>query len=482
IRAPILRRSRMWSLFALCVIGYGIWAAMQSQSMQSRPVLIPSRERLQGWKDVVEGCGLQVTESTAALSPQLTARAGQVEVRIAVAFGTGGQGTRIVVKAPVAQDFEKVRIHPQSIPYQSIPQVEEVQVADLDFHSTFCVEGPRPQVFALLDAATRQRLRRVNAAGRVEISPGQILAVVSGAVSVSDVLSSLLAIRERLGAPIDVRQSLVENVKRDPDSRVRLANLLLLLREFPGDPVTAEALRAACSDRLPEIRLRAAKMLGEAERREALLELAHNLEEDAWSAEAVSALNRELPVERAKAILDRAWTTGRFQTALACVEVLGRSGAAAVEPLADVLALHYAELATAAVRALEATGSPDAEPSLIQALQHHKADVRVATANALRRAGSAAAVLPLKEASERFPLDLELRRATRQAIAEIQSRVEGASPGQLSLAATEAGQLSLANDPAGQLSISDDNPGAAPGTASSPGAEWKNELSSEEAR
>ena len=50
-------------------------------------------------------------------------------------------------------------------------------------------------------------------------------------------------------------------------------------------------------------------------------------------------------------------------------------------------------------------------------------------------------------------LDLELRRAARQAIAEIQSRAEDASPGQLSLAGTEAGQLSLAHDPAGQLSL-----------------------------
>jgi hypothetical protein len=41
----------------------------------------------------------------------------------------------------------------------------------------------------------------------------------------------------------------------------------------------------------------------------------------------------------------------------------------------------------------------------------------------------------------------------REAVAEIQARLEGAAPGRLSLAATEAGQLSLATDPAGQLSI-----------------------------
>lgn len=179
----------------------------------------------------------------------------------------------------------------------------------------------------------------------MEISPGQSVAVVSGTASLSDVLPSLLAIRERLGAPIDVRRSLVENVKRDPEGGVRLQNLLLLLRELPRDPATVEALRAACSDRLPEIRLRAE-----------------------------------------------------------------------------------------------------------------------AAANALGRAGSTAAVLPLKEAAERFPLDLELRIATRQAIAKIQTRAKGASAGQLSLA-PDTGQLSLTDEPAGKLSLSGESPDATPVSA-----------------
>lgn len=438
----------MWNLFVLCLMGYGIWAAMRSGSTESAPVIVPSRERLEGWKNVVEWCGLQVEESTAALFPQLTARAEQVEVRIE-AVGSQGQDTKIVVKAPVARDFESVRIRPRS-------SFSGIQVGDSGFDHAFSAEGPELQVFALLDAGTRRRLLAVNAAGSVEISPGQIVAVVSGAVSLSDVLPALLAIGERLGAPIDVRRSLVENVKRDHEGGVRRESLLLLLRELPRDPATVEALRAACSDRLPEIRLRAAKELGDEASRKALLELAQNLEDDAWSAEAVSALGPDLPVERAKALVGRAWSTGRLRTALACLEVLGRSGAAAVEPLAEVLALQNVKLATAAARALEATGSPDAEPSLIQALQHPESDVREAAAKALGRAGSAAAVLPLKETAERFPLDLELRIATRQAIAKIQSRIQGGSPGQLSLAGSEEGQLSLAEDPAGRISLSGD--------------------------
>ena len=258
---------------------------------------------------------------------------------------------------------------------------------------------------------------------------------------------------------MDVPQRLAENARQDPEAGVRLQNLLLLIREFPGDPGTVEALRAACSDPSPEIRLRAAKELG-AEGRDVLLELAESLEDDAVSAEAVSPLGRELPFERTRAILDRALRRRRLQTARACLEALGRSGdAAAVDVLAKVMEQEQGELAAAAARALGATGSPAAEPPLILALQREQADLRVAAANALGRVGSAAAVLPLKEAAERSRLDRELRRATRQAIAEIQSRLQGASPGQLSLAGAEAGQLSLAEAEAGQLSLATDPAG-----------------------
>jgi hypothetical protein len=94
------------------------------------------------------------------------------------------------------------------------------------------------------------------------------------------------------------------------------------------------------------------------------------------------------------------------------------------------------------------------EPSLLKALQSEESDLRVAAAAALGRVGSVAAVQSLKESAERFWLDPGLRQAARQAIAEIQSRLPGASPGQLTLAGTaEAGKLSLAADPAGQLSL-----------------------------
>ena len=406
----------------------------------------PHRDRRQDWKDAVDRCGLRIAGDRAY---PLTARGGPVEVRIE----TFGQATRIVVEVPVVPAFEGVRIHPQSV-----PPAPEVKIGDPGFDDAFSIEGPALELFALLDADTRRRMRAVNAAGRLEISPGRIEAVIPSSEQAYDVLPSLLEIGKRLGTPVDFQRSLVENVERDSEGGVRLQNLLLLLREFPGSPSTLEALRAACSDRSPATRLRAARELG-AEGRDALLELAHSSVDDAVSAEALSSLDRELPFERTKALLENAWSTGRLKTALACVEMLGRGGAAAVGLLAEVLAQQNVELAAAAASSLEATGSPDAEPSLIQALQHEEAEVRVAAARALGHIGSVAAVLPLQEAAERSRLDLELRRATRQAIAEIHSRLQGASPGQLSLAGAEMGQLSLAQAEEGQLSLATDPAG-----------------------
>jgi hypothetical protein len=64
--------------------------------------------------------------------------------------------------------------------------------------------------------------------------------------------------------------------------------------------------------------------------------------------------------------------------------------------------------------------------------------------------------MPLREASDRRRQS-DFRRAASQAIAAIQGRLQGAAPGQLSLAGAEAGQVSLLaeDDLRGQVSLPD---------------------------
>ncbi|HWM90134.1 MAG TPA: HEAT repeat domain-containing protein [Thermoanaerobaculia bacterium] len=373
-----------------------------------------------------------------------------MEVRIST---SGDKKPQIVVEAPWPPELQSVSIRPESV-----VRPAELKIGDRRFDDIFLLGGPSNLLLALLDAETRRLLFHVSLDGKLDISRGELRLVQMPDEKVPYALPLLLDIGRRFAQPMDIPLRLAENAQ-DPVRGVRLQNLRILIREFPDHPATAEALRKACSDPRPEIRLLAAREVG-AEGRGIFLELAEGLEVDAVSAEAVSALDRELPFERTKFILDRALITGRLQTARACLAVLGRSGtAAAVDTLAEVLVKEGKGLAAAAAQVLGAIGSPAAEPSLILALQSERVDLRVAAANALRRVGSSAAVLPLKEAAERSWLNLEIRIATRQAIAEIQSRLQGASPGQLSLAQAEAGQLSLATDPAGQLSLQPTEPG-----------------------
>jgi HEAT repeat protein len=99
-------------------------------------------------------------------------------------------------------------------------------------------------------------------------------------------------------------------------------------------------------------------------------------------------------------------------------------------------------------------GSAAAEPSLIAALESESEEVRISSAAALARCGSSRSVLPLRHCASAHPLDGSLRRAARQAIAEIQARLTGASPGQLSLTEETTGQVSLVEeDQRGRLSL-----------------------------
>jgi HEAT repeat protein len=232
---------------------------------------------------------------------------------------------------------------------------------------------------------------------------------------------------------------------------VRPQVLATLAREFPDEPVARAALRAARADPDAEVRLRAGIALG-AEGRDVLVAIAGGEgATDETTQRAVAALGWHLTTPEAVAILRNALRTRREATARACLGALGRRrGPHVVPTLAKVLAVEKPGLAAAAAEALGATGDPAGEPALLAALEGEAPEVRVAATRALGRMGTTAAVQALKDLEER---DRACRASARQAIAEIQSRLTGAEPGQLSLAGGESGQLSLAEGEEGRLSL-----------------------------
>lgn len=351
----------------------------------------------------------------------------------------------------------------------------EIELGDPEFDDVAYVQGSPPLVRAIFDAETRRLVRALLDTGfrvtgefgaksisniRVRVSDNELRVDMRSRPFdktekwLPQVLPQLLAIGHRLRRPEDLAVRIAANVRGETLEAVRLANLRTLAAEFPRHDVTHEALLAALNDGSAAVRLHAATALGP-EGQTSLLELTSARVPDEVAARAVAALGPAFPLERAIERLREARKAGHLATAHACVDVLGASPSAeAVDSLVGVLQSDHGVLAAAAARALGRAADARVEKPLVAALDFDSSEVRVAAAEALGRVGTPLAVVPLREASAANLLNAELRRATRQAIAEIQSRVSGASPGQLSLAGDQAGQVSLVEeDTHGQVSL-----------------------------
>jgi HEAT repeat protein len=375
------------------------------------------------------------------------------------------RGTRILVDA-TDHGIVTLSLTPETAATERAKQrgAREIETGDEGFDEEFYVTGSSTIVRAVLDGETRSLLRGLRVEVELEVVSGELRGrVMEGTDSpglhgllLSRTLPLLLDAARRLRWPADTASQLAHNATTDREPGVRRENLLALVREYADAPATRDSLRAASGDSSDDVRVRAAIALG-GEGRPTLLEVAQREDSDDVAAgRAIAALGHHLTSDEAKRILGRALRTRRTETAHECLASLGRRADATVIPaLSRVLAIEKGELAVSAARALAATGLTAAEAPLLPALARDPSELRVAAAEALGLVGSAAAVSSLKEIETRYPDDAT-RRAARQAVAAIQSRLPGASPGQLSLASSDAGALSLAEDETGRLSLDED--------------------------
>jgi len=462
----------MEGLFSLLAIGAGA-------SITYLVLWFRFRERTAAWHKAALAAGLTNVESSGFMGweTKLTGQAGPLRVRLqGYQHGKNEHGTRVVVGG-LRHGSYALTIRPEGITtaIEKTFGERETVLGDQDFDAAAYIQGAPALIRAVLDVDTRQRLRRL-LSGRLRVEgPGGatdltvragvwdgelqvdirqpvfsgVLRHLPGAVLV------LLDLAKRLARPDDLAAAIAANTRRETRAPVRLANLQLLAKQYSAHAATREALLAALGDHDVEVRLQAAIALGP-EGRAVLLESATKEGvEDRLAARAIAELGKDFPVNLAIERLERARRSEEPAVALACVDVVGRSGTPeAIATLAGVLADADGELAVAAAGALGSAPSEVAERALVRALGHGSADVRVAAADALGRIGSPLSVAPLRECAGAHPLDGALRRSARQAIAGIQARVSGASPGQLSLAAEGAGQVSLAEeDQRGQVSL-----------------------------
>jgi HEAT repeat protein len=437
-------------LFAVLMVGFFVSWLLRAE----RP---PTKKEPPMWETVARGCGLDplgaqtFTSGTAHPTPDL-------RVQVAGWWGSGGDpiGTMIAVQC-VRGSLAGVGLRPENKTTALAKRrgAREVVTGDDAFDDAFYVSGPDAWMRAVLDDETRRLLMSLRADAELDIVNGELHGRVMNHVDLGSVFRAFLTVAHRLRRPADLPAALVRRARSDAHAGVRREAVLALARDFPTDTATRATLRAACDDPSDEVRVRAAIALGPEGRATLLAVAKAEPADDAAAARALAELGPTLPAADTTSILKRALAAGHAETARACLDTLTRQDpGGAVPVLAQVLARENGELAAVAARALGATGQAAAEPSLLAALDRDAPVVRVAAAHALGLTGSVSAVLPLKDL-ERRSRDDATRKAAREAVAAIQSRLPGASPGQLSLPPADAGALSVADDETGRLTLDD---------------------------
>jgi hypothetical protein len=424
----------------------GLVGAIIAASVAYLVVSERRKAHLRVWSEAARGVGLaEVHETAGGLfeSEALTGFSGALHVRLeSYRRGKYENGTKIVITG-LGHGTGGLSLRREGLSTALEKRFigeREIEIGDPSFDDEYYVQGQAPLAVAILDSETRRQLAlllrgRVAIAGAqsVDVDPSLGDGVLEVRVKESGfsgnrervprILAAVLEVARRLVAPADVPARIAANLRTEPEPGARLRAVLTLSREFPRHPATREALRAGLGDASEEVRLRAGIALGE-EGRDTLLHLASAPgTADACAARAIAALGKGLPADLAEATLRRA------------LQGAGR-------PL----------LAQSGLEALALLGHAASEALVLDALRSRDEPVALAAARTLGRVGTVAAVAALLEAAERGG---EMRRAARQAVAEIQARLTGAEPGQLSLSAGAAGALSLADGERGSLSLAE---------------------------
>jgi hypothetical protein len=396
------------------LIGAGVYAALASMRRRSRQVADARRA-------LATACGVTGIEVT----PRnvLTGRHRGLTLRLASYLSRRRRGTQVMIQG-IAPD---VTIAPVGV-LDRVSQVlgsTDARTGDAAFDARVALHGAPATTRALLDAPTRAGIQELFgrfAAGRID--RGSLSFESTESLGVPDSLDAAalrlsLELAHALETPESAAARLAAIVRADPLASVRALALHALCEPDADHPVAQEALQQASRDPDPSVRLQAGRALGP--RGEAVLQaLASDAAvPDVLSSQAIDALGTALTVEDARAVLLREIVSGRGFTARSALLRCAAGGVAEVPALSAALAAE-SMVAEEAARALGRIAGADAVAAL------HEAEARGG----------------------------DIRRAAREAIAAIKSRLTGASPGQFALIGDDTGQLSVADSTEGRLSSS----------------------------
>jgi HEAT repeat protein len=269
-----------------------------------------------------------------------------------------------------------------------------------------------------------------------------------------DKLLALARILDRGGR--SVQQCLADNA-RDDEPPLRVRHLAALAEAFPDDALTLGACRRALEDADPATRLVGARALG----REGAPTLVAMASDESLEAsrrvEALAAWEVLPPTpDEARALLDALLAGTHSDVRLAAIRAAGHLRCAAVLPALLRLAgrarnEHVRELAVA----FEEMGDEAAESVLVDLLVAGGEAVPPEVLRALGSLGSAASVEPLLPLATELIVPRAVKRAAREALRAIRSRLGTADVGRLSLVDLDddAGALSLPDGASGDVSL-----------------------------
>jgi hypothetical protein len=413
------------------------------------------RRSLDSRRRIAEACGLEDMRFDRGV---VRGRHGSLTVQIDIDRERGGANAVVTLRGlvPVLQ-IERTTFGAR---VREAIGGGDLEIGDPGFDAEVVIGSSDPAIAcALLDGATRRCIRDVLGAGYpFSVRGGTLTASLLKHVGRRDpftveTVGTLLDVAHRLEAPQSLEARLADVARNDPLGSVRSKALQVLLDTAAAHPETQKALRAAVRDASAEIRLLAARALcaeGEPVLRDLVVD---PLQPDAVVEAAVIALGPRLTLATARGMLVRA-DSGRVRSGTAALRVVAQGGAPEVPFVVDLLMRVRGGLAIAAIEALATIGGPAVEAPLVQALGAGEPAVAAAAARALARWGTVAAVPALRTAEAR---GVEVGPPARTAIAAIQSRVTGATPGQVSLAGA-SGEVSVVDSIDGQVSLEKDEP------------------------
>lgn len=392
----------------------------------------------------------------------LQGSAGDARIGIETAFDSiRGPITRFTLSSPrIAKN-----IHIEGFGFKRTQIFALTPVGDPAIDDHFAISGPEDLVLALFDGELRHQLERFDARA-LHVSLGTVVYEYAAHVTDPEELRPRMKEVSRLAhrlelAPEQIGARLLFNAKRETNLEVRRRLYKLLLKEgAPADSAT-EAAKVGIADVDPLIRMLAALQLGP-DFYEQVERIARE-EELSYEARifAFSELAARAPVLWGSTFIDRVMNLDGRSVQRAVLRSLVE---AERSDLAEAVARATKEIELAPetwseiAEALGFLGVPTVEPLLLEILRSPMSALRMSAIGALARIGSVAAVEPLHAITRDFlSHSVEIREAAKQAITEIQSRIENGGSGRLSLVEnnehrgavslpTEGGELSYSSD------------------------------------